>query len=141
MAKKSPKQNARCGLCGKSGKLTKTECCGKWICDDADEYAIFSYATNSCFRNHDRYTLCSMHHHEKHSGSWKDCKKCRKIVEETEMYVWYGTNDYNFEKLNHPPQFKPTKCKECGGTINLGEESYAVSKEGYFCKNCAKHDE
>jgi hypothetical protein len=26
----------RCGLCG-GKKLTKTECCGQWICDDEDK--------------------------------------------------------------------------------------------------------
>ncbi len=25
----------RCGLCGKAKKLTRTECCGQWICNDA----------------------------------------------------------------------------------------------------------
>src|ERR1039458_3867900 len=40
----------RCGLCGKKGKLTRTECCGQWICDDEDNYVVFSYARNSCHR-------------------------------------------------------------------------------------------
>jgi hypothetical protein len=40
----------RCGLCGKTKKLTKTECCGEWICDDEDKYVLFSYARNSCYR-------------------------------------------------------------------------------------------
>jgi hypothetical protein len=34
----------RRGLCGKTKKLTKTECCGQWICDDEDKYVLFSYA-------------------------------------------------------------------------------------------------
>jgi len=63
----------RCGLCGKTGRLTRTECCGKWICDDADEYVMFSYARNSCYRNHDRFTLCGYHHTEGHAGDWKEC--------------------------------------------------------------------
>jgi len=50
-----------CGLCGKSEKLTRTECCGAWICDDEDKYVLFSYAYNSCYRNHSRYTLCASH--------------------------------------------------------------------------------
>src|SRR5512136_2648141 len=54
----------RCGLCGKTKKLTKTECCNQWICDDEDKYVLFSYATNSCLRNHRRYTLCGYHHFE-----------------------------------------------------------------------------
>lgn len=47
----------RCGLCGKTKKLTKTECCDNWICDDEDQYRLFSFAHNSCRRNHRRYTL------------------------------------------------------------------------------------
>ncbi len=52
----------RCGLCGKAAKLTKTHCCDKWICDDEDKYVLFSYARNSCLRNHRRYTLCAYHY-------------------------------------------------------------------------------
>ncbi len=131
----SKKIKAACGLCKKSGKLTKTNCCGRWICDDAGQYVMFSYARNSCYRNHDRFTLCSYHYHEEHRGKWKDCKKCRKCFE-TEMYVWYGTNDYNFEKLPNPPSFKPTKCAGCKKIINLGEEGYTISGREYFCEKC-----
>ena len=67
----------RCGLCGKTKKLTRTECCGRWICDDEDQYILFSYERNSCHRNHQRYTLCGYHHVEGHSGDWKDCVECR----------------------------------------------------------------
>jgi hypothetical protein len=92
----------RCGLCGKTKNLIKTDCCGNWICDDEHNYVMFSYARNSCQRNHDRYTLCSYHHHEKHEGDWKTCKECLQSFE-TEIYVHYGTNEYNFEKLENPP--------------------------------------
>ena len=44
--KKNSSDSPRCGLCGKSGKLIKTECCGQWICDDEDKYVLFSYARN-----------------------------------------------------------------------------------------------
>jgi hypothetical protein len=47
----------RCGLCGETKKLTRTLCCVNLICDDEDKYVMFSYARNSCHRNHDRYTL------------------------------------------------------------------------------------
>jgi len=63
----------RCGLCGKTGTLIKTDCCGNWICDDEHKYVLFSYARNSCHRNHSRYTLCAYHHNEGHAGDWKDC--------------------------------------------------------------------
>ncbi len=125
----------RCGLCGKTTNLTKTECCNQWICDDEDQYAMFSYDTNSCHRNHGRYTLCAYHHEEGHAGRWQDCPKCRKDLE-TEMYVWYGTNEYNFEKLPNPPAFKPTRCAKCHKIIHLGEEGYTVEGNNYFCENC-----
>lgn len=132
---KTAKERPRCGLCGKKGKLTRTECCGQWICDDEDQYVLFSYARNSCYRNHDRYTLCSFHHHEEHEGDWKECQKCRDDFE-TEIYVWYGTNEYNFEKLANPPKYEPTRCTKCGKIINLGEDGYSVFKGKYSCENC-----
>ena len=120
----------RCALCGKTGKLTKTECCGQWICDDADQYVMFSYARNSCYRNHARYTLCGSHYHEGHEGKWQDCLKCRTEIK-TEMYVWYGTNEFNFEKLPNPPSFEPTHCSTCSKVIRLGEEGYSIKGEEY----------
>jgi hypothetical protein len=126
----------RCGLCGSTKKLTKTECCGNWICDDEHTYRLFSYARNSCHRNHDRYTLCASHHAEGHAGRWQDCEKCRKNFE-TEMYVWYGTNEYNFEKLQNPPQFEPTLCRDCGRRISLGEDGYMISGGHYYCQRCS----
>ncbi|MEE8305138.1 MAG: DUF6398 domain-containing protein [Candidatus Tectomicrobia bacterium] len=59
---KRARKQTQCGLCGRTGNLTKTECCGQRICDDAHTYRLFSYARNSCYRNHDRYTLCSFHY-------------------------------------------------------------------------------
>ena len=128
----------RCGLCGKTKNLTKTECCGNWICDDADQYVIFSYARNSCYRNHDRYTLCSYHYNEGHSGDWKTCPQCRKDFEgNLEMYVYYGTNEYNFEILENPPKFEPTRCSKCNRIINLGEDGYSIRGEEYLCEKCS----
>jgi len=125
----------RCGLCGKTTKLTKTECCDQWICDDEDQYVLFSYARNSCYRNHSRFTLCGYHHTEGHKGRWQDCPKCREDFE-TEIYVYYGTNEYNFEKLKNPPAYEPTKCSQCGAVIVLSEGGYSMKGEGYFCARC-----
>jgi hypothetical protein len=130
----------RCGLCGKAIRLTKTECCDNWICDDEDQYVLFSYARNSCHRNHDRYTLCSYHYHEGHSGHWKDCPECRKSFE-TEMYVYYGTNEYNFEVLENPPEYESTRCSKCGSVISLSGDGYMISPtEGYLCEKCSDVD-
>jgi hypothetical protein len=129
----------RCGLCGKTKKLMKTECCNQWICDDEDKYVTFSYARNSCSRNHRRFTLCGYHYTEGHKGSWKDCPICRNGFE-TEMYVYYGTNGYNFEKLENPPAYLPTKCARCGVVISLGYDGYSVKGNKYFCEECSQKE-
>lgn len=129
----------RCGLCGKTGKLTKTECCDQWICDDEEQYALFSFARNSCYRNHHRHTLCAYHYYEDHPGDWKTCQKCKDDFE-TEMYVHYGTNEYNFEKLENPPDYEPTRCAKCNSIIRLGEEAYSMKGGKYFCTECTDID-
>ena len=125
----------KCGLCGKTGNLTKTECCGQWICDDEDQYVMFSYARNSCYRNHQRFTLCGYHYTEGHSGNWKTCQKCRDEIE-TEMYVSFGTNEYNFEKLENPPSYEPKECSKCGAVIVLSEGGYSQLGDEYWCEKC-----
>jgi hypothetical protein len=127
--------SARCGLCGKTGKLTRTPCCGNWICDDADQYVPFSYERNSCFINHSKYTVCSFHHAEEHPGRWQDCAQCRASGP-LETYVYHGTNEHNFEKLENPPQFEPTHCSRCGKVIKLAEEGFTWSGGFYTCENC-----
>jgi hypothetical protein len=129
-------ERPRCGLCGKHKKaLTRTDCCGRTICDDEDEYVAFSYTRNSCSRNHRRYTLCGLHHAERHRGEWKSCERCRKPFE-LEMYVYYGTNAYNFEKLPNPPAYEPTHCGGCGRVIRLGEDGYSIGPNGHRCDDC-----
>jgi hypothetical protein len=135
--KQKAETTAKCGLCGKTKKLTKTECCGNWICDDEHKYVMFSYAHTSCHRNHRRYTLCAYHFDEGHEGHWKECKKCRKSFD-TEMYVYYCTNEHNFEVLANPPTFKPTKCTDCGKVIIRTVEGYMESIEGIFCNRCTE---
>jgi len=127
----------KCFICGKRTKLTKTECCNQWICNDEDKYVLFSYAQNSCHRNHRRYTLCGFHYNEGHAGDWKTCKKCKDEIE-PEMYAYYGTNEYNYEKLEKPPKYKPTHCSKCRKVINLSEGGFAINKDGYVCMNCFK---
>jgi hypothetical protein len=134
--KKTITGGPRCGLCGKTTKLRLTECCDQWICYDEHKYVLFSYARNSCSRNHRRYTLCGYHHAEGHSGDWKTCSLCRRSIE-TEMYVYYGTNEYNFEKLPNPPKFKPTRCAKCKKVISLSEDEYLFSRGRYICMDCS----
>ena len=128
-----------CGLCGSSTPpLTRTPCCGNWICDDEDTYVLFSYERNSCSRNHGRYTLCSYHYNEEHAGRWQDCARCREAFE-TEIYVYYGTNEYNFDKLVDPPSYEPTLCADCGRVIRLGYDGYMISSgRTYRCEACGE---
>jgi len=127
----------RCGLCGKTARLTQTECCGNWICDDEANYVMFSYARNSCDRNHRRYTLCGYHHNEEHAGSWQECAKCRKDFE-AEDYVYYTTNEHNFETLANLPAFEPTRCVACGVVIRRGYEGHSRGPDGFRCEACAE---
>ena len=133
---KNNNDSPKCGLCGKKTNLTKTECCDNWICDDSHKYVLFSYARNSCYRNHDRYTVCSFHFHEGHTGKWQDCKICCKSFE-TELYVGMATNEYNFEKLDNPPKYRPTKCSKCKQIIHLNEGGYSISAGKYICYDCS----
>ncbi|MBO0859152.1 MAG: hypothetical protein J2P21_11880 [Chloracidobacterium sp.] len=128
-----------CGLCGKTGNLTKTPCCNNWICDDEDEYVIFSYARNSCFRNHTRYTLCAYHHNEEHKGDWRECKKCKADFK-AELYAHYGTNEYNFVRLENPPEFESTRCANCNEVISLTEDGYSMRGGEYICMRCSGID-
>ena len=126
-----------CFICGKTKNLVKTPCCDRWICNDEDNYVLFSYARNSCFRNHSRFTLCGNHFHAGHAGDWKTCKKCREeLSRELEMYVWYGTNEYNNEKLPDPPAFSPTLCAKCRKRIVLPEGGYTMKAGKYLCNKC-----
>jgi hypothetical protein len=129
----------RCGLCGKTSNLARTECCGQWICDDEGNYRMFSYARNSCSRNHRRYTLCGYHSNEGHTGDWRACEQCREAFE-TEIYVHFGTNEYNFVKLENPPSFEPTLCAKCSTKLDLGEGGYSYSAGKYCCLSCGGFD-
>ena len=127
-----------CGLCGKKRKpLEKTECCNNWVCGNEGDYVLFSYSRNICTRNHRRFTLCGYHHTERHEGDWKTCNECfESFKHELEMYVWYGTNEYNFEKLEHPPKFKPTLCAKCKKVIVLSEGGFSTLCGIYRCDSC-----
>jgi DNA-directed RNA polymerase subunit RPC12/RpoP len=52
------------------------------------------------------------------------------------MYVWYGTNEFNFEKLENPPSYEPTRCSACGTVIKLGTDEYMQKGNQYWCEEC-----
>ncbi len=125
----------RCGLCGKTENLTKTECCGNWICDDEENYVLGSLKENSCHRNHRRLTLCGQHYESDHKGKWQDCEECKTERNIAEMYVHFATNEYNFEKLKNPPRYEPTRCVKCNNIIVLSDGGWSY-QGGYVCFNC-----
>ncbi len=59
---------------------------------------------------------------------------------ETEMYVYYGTNDYNFQKLPDPPRFEPTLCDKCGRRVVLSDVGYTQMAGTYICMSCSGPD-
>lgn len=52
------------------------------------------------------------------------------------MYVYYGTNEYNFVKLDKPPEYEPTRCKKCNRIIRLSQDGYTMKGGEYYCTNC-----
>jgi hypothetical protein len=82
-------------------------------------------------------TLCAYHHGEGHVGKWQDCADCRASFQ-TEIYVWYGTNEYNFEKLPNPPAYAPTHCDGCGVVIKLSDGGYSQGPKGILCEKCTR---
>ena len=56
-----------------------------------------------------------------------------------EMYVYYGTNEYNHEKLKDPPKFKPTRCAECGRIIDRVNEGHSMRGDKFYCINCTDY--
>jgi len=129
----------KCGLCGSSRKpLTKTPCCNNWICDDEDEYEIFSYSRSSCYRNHDRYTICSYHHSNQHQGDWTKCLVCMNEFD-AENFGEMATNEYNFKKIPKEklPNVTPTLCSICGKRVYIGKGGHTMifTKEGVQYKH------
>jgi hypothetical protein len=52
------------------------------------------------------------------------------------MYVYYGTNEYNFVKLENPPAYEPTHCAQCNNVINLGYGGFVIIQGKYYCLAC-----
>ena len=121
-----------CGLCGATKKLIKTPCCSNWICDDSHKYVLFSYATNSCYRNHARYTICATHYNSNHNGKWQECKKCKDEYL-IENYFDLATNDFNFEKLQNTPKIT-IKCISCGFQSNNMQDFAFQTNNDFYCR-------
>lgn len=124
-------ERRRCELCRRlKDEVVATDCCGRLVCKSLARYG--------CYRGHARFSLCGAHHIEQHDGDWKTCGACRTHFSEVEVYVWFGTNDrFNFEKLENPPAYEPSYCRECGCRIRLGSDGYQRNEDQtYTCERC-----
>src|SRR5713226_2101149 len=62
----------------------------------------------------------------------------RAVKASTPRTMWIWQNAYNFEKLQNPPSYQPTKCAECGKVIIRAHGGYSmVPNKGYDCGTCA----
>jgi hypothetical protein len=141
-----PDPSTYCGLCGKSERLTRTECCDRPICDDQRLYQLMTYSRVSCHRNHERYTVCHSHRieHPQETCHWQDCVECREFYRGIglEIYVGQGTSNCNFaeDRWDDPPPFEPTCCSRCGGGIKVNCDGYSVGRNGRFCTSCSAQE-
>ena len=76
---------------------------------------------------------------EGHEGLWHTCTHCRDAFK-PELFVWYGTNEYNFEKLPNPPVFEPIHCDGCGPVVSLVMGGYSEGPEGLLCSVCSERN-
>lgn len=122
-----------CGLCGKPGSLARTECCGNLICDGEK-----AYLRNGCRTRHDRFTLCGFHSSEAHAGPWQVCRECRDEFE-TEIFVWYGTNQWNFVKLETPRRSSRRCARPAVSAFGLEQTSTRSVRTVGGCADGAKN--
>lgn len=126
-----------CGICGERNNLVRTSCCGNILCDNQEEYVLFSYSRKFCVRSHDRYTMCSFHKSEGHrSEDWRQCNQCKEqLTSETDKEgrparVWHSTNGYNFTPMLESDYRKGSMitagCGECGNRVATGFEGYSM---------------
>ena len=113
--------------------------CGNWVSGDEGDYVMFSIRRDICSRE----TIAVLRSagitiRRDIKGGWKTCKKCYDdFKHELEMYVWYGTNEYNFERLPNPPGFEPTYCAKCKEKSSLSDGGWSIFVACIArCDNC-----
>lgn len=127
-----------CGVCGTTKtRIVRTECCGLWLCDNSEEYQLFSYSRAFCARSHSRYTLCGAHYAESHSGDWRSCATCSSAYDSAN-HMWYAFNGYNFTPGLPQPKGTPWTfpCEVCGVRVAPGFEEYSSGGRGLTCGSC-----
>ena len=76
-------------------------------------------------------TFCLTHYYSKHKGKWQECKQCKDEYS-IENYVYFATNDFNFEKLPNAPKIT-IRCVNCEFESNTMEDFAFETSEGFYC--------
>jgi len=136
-----------CKLCSKGWnevRLRRTSCCKQVVCDNEDEYQMFSYSRKFCNRSHNRYTLCGYHGHDqecKKNKDWRLCAECVKsdIPASVADKLWRGLNSYNIYPMlsqDVPKHSLCETCCKCHKKFISGAEGCSHSREGISCLRC-----
>jgi hypothetical protein len=140
-----PEATLKCFICGAGQdevKLGFTECCNASVCDNEEEYVMFSYSRDLCKRSHSRYTSCGFHHTEGHEGDWRVCSKCPNSGEGGNSRSWYATNGFNVTPVleaDIPQGSHITKpCDGCKRRITPGHDGETCHPDGRnTCTSCS----
>lgn len=136
-------EDTYCGLCGQTGPLKKTECCGRSICATTETDPKHKTILDVCSRNHSKYTLCGKHHELGHDKQcdWRECSQCKAHLVFLEGFVGYGTNRYNFstDHWKNAPRFEIKHCDQCGELLKFNLGSVIMKADGTWI--CQKHQE
>lgn len=143
-------ENDTCKLCSKGWsdvRLKRTYCCKQVVCNNEDEYQMFSYSRQFCNRSHSRYTLCGYHGNErecKKHRDWRLCTECVKCDDPTRVAdkLWRGLNSYNIYPMlakDVPRHSLCETCSKCQKKFISGVEGSTHSREGISCPRCNPH--
>jgi len=134
-----------CFICGAGGsevKLGRTDCCNLPVCDNEEEYQMFSYSRDFCKRSHSRYTSCGFHHNNRHAGDWRECTKCDDELPQDTSGVrsWYSTNGFNvtpaLERCLTQGSYLTKPCSGCKGRIMPGHDGEIFAYGKTYCARC-----
>lgn len=139
-----------CKLCSKGWSdvnLRRTNCCKQVVCNNDDEYQMFSYSRKFCNRSHDRYTLCGYHGNErecKNYRDWRLCNECVKCDDPIRVAdkLWRGLNAYNIYPMlskDVPRHSLCDTCSKCKKKFISGVEGSTHSRDGVSCPRCNPH--
>lgn len=133
-----PQQDAplACFVCGATPdevNIGFTECCNVPVCDNEEEYEMFSFSRDHCMRSHSRYTACAFHFNEGHtSNDWRTCGQCKNNFEQDgAARSWFSTNGFcvtpGLETSLPQGSYITQPCSKCNGRITPGHDTVSYS--------------